>query len=119
MDNLKYKKENLLEVIRKNRDNHHGIFVDAVKGYHEKMIEILECMKQEVLRGEKVSHRIGIPYPEDHTDDYDTVIRMLELTEDSIVELSQHEFQSYVLDIWDWKQSFRETNRLYTRADIK
>jgi hypothetical protein len=60
--------------------------------------------------------KLGLNYPENHLDDYKRVIKMLELSVADRIQLSQSEFDSYVLNNWNWRNSFLTTNSLYINA---
>ena len=55
-----------------------------------------------------------MPEPHDHTDDYDTVIAMLEMCVDEVVEIDMQEFDNYVRDNWQWKANWSASNALYS-----
>lgn len=107
-------REDLLEVIKKNREQHTKIFEEAVEGYRTQAIKMLEAHIQRVKTGNLIEVSVRIPRPEDHTLDYDRVIRMLEMTSTDPITLSEHEFAEYVMDDWNWKRHFLESNSAYS-----
>lgn len=46
---------------------------------------------------------LNILAPEDHTDEYDKAIGMLEMSVDDTVLITHDEYRQYVLDEWFWK----------------
>lgn len=56
---------------------------------------------------------LNLQYPEDHTKDYDRAIRMVELSVHDKVTLQLAEFESYVLNNWDWSDKFLTLNSAY------
>lgn len=106
-------KEKILDRIRKNRDDHRQIFEEALAGWQQQVIHDLEAAVEDAKAGKGVRYRFNLPKPEDHTDDYDSVIELLEMSEDEEFELSAHEFQSYVLDKWGWQAAFLRTSSSY------
>jgi hypothetical protein len=52
-------------------------------------------------------------YPENHSDDYEGTIRRLELCVDSEVELDEVEFDKYIRNKWQWRDSFLSNNTGY------
>lgn len=108
-------REEFLNRLRINRDNHRAVFEDALEGYRNRLTAELERRVRDLKRGRKVDQYIGLPEPEDHTDDYDRIIAMAEMSISDRVELSQDEFAMYVMDQWRWRQSFSDSTELYRR----
>jgi len=59
------------------------------------------------------SMSLGLVYPEDHSRDYERAIRMMEASIYDTVHLTFDQFDSYVLNNWEWKKNFIESNSLY------
>lgn len=55
-------------------------------------------------------------YPENHLDDYDRVIGMLEFSVADKVELTSSDFNAYVRNRWEWHRSFVGSNTAYVQA---
>jgi hypothetical protein len=53
-------------------------------------------------------------YPEDHSNDYLSVIRKLELCVEDKIELDSSEFEQYIRNQWAWRNSFITTNSFYS-----
>ena len=92
------KKEDLLDVLKKNREAHNNIFLDAQKGYREEAIRLLDKALENARNGNTIKTMIHLDTPVDQTKDYDRIIRMLEMSIDEEVDLSEHDFAQYVLD---------------------
>lgn len=121
MDAIKVKKSELLETVQKNRDNHRKIFLEAQEGYRVAAIAELDKMLTEAKQGKQIRRSLALTEPVDQTRDYDRVIRMLEMSQDEIIELQEHDFMQYVLDDWGWKRQFLLSNSVYsaTAANFK
>lgn len=113
MKSVKVERKVLLEKIKKNRQKHHETFEKAWAGYRKKVIKELENNLEDARKGRKFNRHISLVEPINQIDDYDRVILMLELSEDSVIELSSHEFDCYVRDKWSWAQQFELTNSAY------
>ena len=70
-------------------------------------------MIDRLRKGTLESHYISLPTPEDHTDDYDQILLMLEMEINETVTIDYRTFRQYVMDEWDWKASFNTTNTFY------
>jgi tRNA A37 N6-isopentenylltransferase MiaA len=118
MQNVKVKKDELLATVRKNRDGHRDLFLKAQAGYREDAIAELDRMLREARDGKKIRRGFTMPEPIDRTGDYDTVINMLEMSVDDVVELQFHEFAQYVRDQWSWKRDVDLVNMSYLKAAL-
>lgn len=59
------------------------------------------------------NYMIDLRYPESHTAEYNRAIRSVELNVYDKIELSESEFNQYVMNDWSWKNSFILSNSLY------
>jgi hypothetical protein len=113
MNTIIIEKEKLLPIVLENRQKHDNIYAAAVSGYWVKAEEILTDKLTKVKKQEKIEDSLGLTYPINYSDDYDRVIRMLELTSENQLTLTTKEFDSYVRNQWGWKHSFLGTNSCY------
>jgi hypothetical protein len=118
MNTVKVKRSELLERIKKNRESHRDLFLKAQEGYREAMIEELDRMLKEAQAGRTIRRSVSMVEPQDHTKDYDRVISMLEMSQDDVVEIQEHEFDQYVMDNWSWKAMADTTNAMYAARRI-
>lgn len=112
-DNVRMRKEKLLEVLNKNKNAHRDLFLKAQEGYREKAIEELEKALDRAKNHKAERVYVALPWPEDHTSDYERIIRMVEYSVDNIFELDEQEFARYVLDNWEWKKQWTATSAAY------
>jgi hypothetical protein len=113
---VKVSRQELIERIVANKETHRAEFEKAWEGYRKLMTDELEKMLADAKAGKRIKRHIEVPEPQDHTDDYDTVIQMLTMSVDDQVFISQGEFAQYVLDKWNWKGQFTATNAFYAAA---
>lgn len=114
MRTVKVAKAEFIDKVTANKEKHRGNFELAQAGYREFLIAELDRRLDDAKRGLKIDHYIRLIEPEDHTDDYDTVLQMAAMSMDDILELTQQEFAQYVLDKWQWKQAWMENAQTYT-----
>lgn len=114
MEKVTVKKSVLLEKLQANRADHRGIFEEALDGYRDAALEILEGHIERVRQGKVEQIFVSLPMPEDHTKDYDRAIGMIEMSVDEEITLSEADFASYVQDDWRWKQQFLASNSTYS-----
>ena len=70
-------------------------------------------MLADAKAGRSIQRSISLAEPADHTEDYDRVLAMLEMSVDETVILSSEEFSQYVLDRWTWSRFATSTNQSY------
>lgn len=110
---VKIKKQDLLGVLRINREKHREIFLEAQHGYRERVVDELDRRLEDAREGRKINLIFMFPEPEDHTEDYDREIRMLEMHTGNEVTIESRLFDQIVMDRWGWKSSFAASTAQY------
>lgn len=64
----------------------------------------------------KYNKQLDLKYPEDHSEEYDEAIRLVELSVYDEVRLNSGEFKQYVLNKWDWRENFVLSNVGYVTS---
>lgn len=118
MNAIKVKKSELLDVLKKNREQHRKIFLEAQEGYKHAAIKELDSMLDDARAGKRIRRSMTLVEPQDQTSDYDRAIRMLEMSQDEVIELEEHDFMQYVLDDWGWKHQFLHSNSVYSATAL-
>lgn len=119
MELVRVNKKSLREIVQKNRDAHRKAFEDAVDGFRLRAVAELESRIAEVKKGRHFDQFLRLPEPEDHTKDYDRILRMLDLSLDDEIMLAEDDLQAYVMDDWAWKNQFTTTNTFYAGDTAK
>lgn len=116
MRSVKIKTKELLEVLRGNLAQHIIDFDEAYSAYAEAATKELEAAYIDAKDNRVITRNpIKAVEPHSYEDSYITVIRMLEMSDDKVVELTQQEFSQYVEDRWAWKEAFTLTSSLYKK----
>jgi hypothetical protein len=110
---IKVDKDQLIKTLKKNRKKHREMFLKAQDVYRVKMIEELDRALDEAKNGGTIRRAFSLPVPEDHTEDFDTIVQMLEWDKGKSVELTQSEFRTYVENEWGWQHSFAANTGSY------
>jgi hypothetical protein len=114
MEHTPVRKEQLLERLQVNREQHRRVFEEAMEGFRRRLEEELERRLADVRAGRRVELYIHLEPPEDHTKDYDTVIEMVEWCTQDLIVLSRQDFRAFVRDDWQWKRDWVENTTAYT-----
>lgn len=113
MHNIKVDKAALLEVLHKNRAGHRDTYLKAFEGYRQECIAILEQNLAD-LKARTGKHIVFMePPPVDNTPEYDTIIGMLEMSVDTVIELDTDQYRQYVKDDWQWKRAWLHATSKY------
>lgn len=110
------KRSELLEILRKNRDQHKLDYKEAVDGYRGAKIKALEDALEKVKseeKPEKTSLNVSLNRPINYISEYTQIIDMLEMSVDEVIKLDSDSFQAYIKDNWSWKRSFMASNASY------
>lgn len=111
---VKVERIKLLEILKKNRDNHASLVDEARRGYVEKARTILSEKLDRLKEGKFTAVSINLVVPEDHTSEYNTVIGMLQMAEDDFVELTADTYRQFVEDEWGWMSHWLVSNSGYS-----
>lgn len=114
LEDIKVDKAKLIKTLKRNRKAHRKIFLQGQEVYRQKMIEELDRALDEAKNGGTIRRSFSLPVPEDHTEDFDTVIQMMEWSEGKKVYLSTREFQTYVENKWGWQASWEANTVAYS-----
>ena len=116
---VKVKKTELLTILHANRDKHHSVFLESLDGWRKQADAILQ-RKHDALRAGKIPNlEINLVTPQDHTPEYDRIIKMVEMDQGDTFELDEQHFAQYVMDDWAWKRQWLISNSGYAGNAIK
>jgi hypothetical protein len=113
MQEITVDKSDLIAKIQANRDEHRSMFLKAQERYREAMIAELDRALQEAREGKAIQRAFALPVPEDHTDEFNTAIEMLEWEQGESVVLDQRDFMRFVQNRWEWEASFLRNTGSY------
>jgi hypothetical protein len=106
MKTVRVNKSELLEILRENRKKHTVEYKESIKAYRVKAADLLKKELEKIVNGKKFEIRFDLTKPLSHEKDYDLIIKMVEMSVDTIIELEQNEFNQLVNDEWNWKSGF-------------
>ncbi len=101
------------EALARNREAHQALVALATEGYRRQAIKELEAMLEEARAGGRIRRALPLIEPMDMTREYDRILGMLEMTNQTVIELTPTEFSNFVLDDWAWTEQVTATNSRY------
>lgn len=116
---VKLNKEELLKIVRANKEKHVKDFAEAVEDYKAAVLKIAKDNLRLAKSGDlaKIAEMKSFPNkPASYEDSYARAIRMLELSVEDVITLEEDVFNQLVLDEWSWKRGFMAASALYKAA---
>lgn len=112
---VKVEKEEAIKIITENRELHKKVVEESRAGYVKQAQEELASRMERLQRGEVVPLHFKLRVPEDHTSDYDTAIKMLELHQDDCILMDTATVRQLIEDEWGWSDHFWSINSTYSK----
>lgn len=106
-------KEDLIKQIKANKEKHQGEYATAVENYKKEAQEQLDEAAKRLAEG-KYDLRLNLITPIDNSLEYDKLVTMFNWEIKNEVELSQGEFNEYVLDETNFARVSRASNTAYS-----
>lgn len=115
---MEFDREEILGILRQNRGNHRRVFEDALENYRARLLRDLQDHVTELQRGRAPEVRIRLARPEDHTPDYDRMIKMVEMHQGDRIPMTEDRFAQLVMDDWSWKRQWLTTANTYAAGTV-
>lgn len=109
-------KKDLLDALITNRDEHVLTFQKAIEKYRFKAIEFFTEQLDIISSGGEVERYMRLPLPEEHTDDFDRAIQMVEWHQGTEMILTDQQFEQFVRNRWGWHQTFITNTASYVSS---
>ncbi|MBO9492129.1 hypothetical protein J7384_17335 [Endozoicomonas sp. G2_1] len=115
INNVKINKDDLLCCLKSNLEKHIEDLNSALDARRKDFSEQVSVYANLIDSNATYQppENIGLPIPTSHVADYERAIKMVELTVDPIIELSEAQFDKLVMDNWHWKNEFLRTTSVY------
>lgn len=111
---MPFDRAEILNALRENRKKHANEYREAHEGWVEEVKERLHAQLEAIHRGERPLLSFhDLNEPDDHTEDYDLAIQMLEMTKAEQVSLTRQDFRQYVQNKWSWAEMWSASNVRY------
>ncbi len=109
-------REELKKVLAENLEKHNAEYLVTASAYAAASVTCMEHAIANLKKGRMVdlSQALsGLNRPVSYRLDYERVIKMVEMSQDTVIELTETEFSQYVMDQWAWKDSYRGLTSSY------
>lgn len=117
MKGVRIKKQELAEIVAKNRETHIREYNEGMAAFKTLFLEKVESVRTAAEADEfNAGELIRLQKPASHEKDYDRVLRMLELEVEETAMLDEEAFRNLVMDEWEWKERFTAANKLYSES---
>ena len=116
MNNVNINRDELLAIVRDNKEKHIEQFKESIADYKKAALQIAKDNLALVRTGqvEEIAKVKNMPpKPVSFENEYNRAIRMLELSVDETIMLEQDVFNQLVLDEWHWKHTFMTNSTTY------
>lgn len=120
MRTVKVNKEELLSVVRTNKEKHITEYQEACEDYKALIVKVAQSNLKVAKTGDLTA--IGNQFkskpqaPVSYEAEYNRAIRMLEMSVEIELEIEAQVFNQLALDEWQWKQSFSLMASTYKAA---
>lgn len=101
------KRVELLEVLKKNKQEFILEYNQALIDFKEKMIRELASNLKLAKKNKLEKVSLNLSPPSDYAEYYQEVIDMLEVSVDDVVNLDADAFKAYYKNEWSWSNSFK------------
>jgi hypothetical protein len=107
----------IIDHLKQNLAEHADIVKEAREGYVKSAEEALAKRLHQVREGKIVDLTFRLTPPQDHSNEYKTVLKMLELhleAGEETIQLKASDVQQFVLNNWSWMDNFLVSNSGYS-----
>ena len=111
------KRTDLLEKLKSNLAKHQAEVSAANEAFAKAGEELIRTALRTFQKSNvKKSFRVQMDAPNDYSEYYKRMISMLEMSTDDIINIGEGDFQKFVLDEWEWTNSFKAVTASYAGA---
>lgn len=100
------RKEELLKKLEEKLKLHKIVYDESIKAFKKNYVNHLKKLIKKSDKN-KFERYINLEQPTNHEDDYKTAIKMIKMSCRNEIELTNTEFNQYILNKWDWMPNFR------------
>jgi len=115
MKTVRIKRSELTSALESNLKQHRSDLEESLANYRKLCLKKLSDYAKRIRAGENTKIGFFETPPEDHSEDYETVLAMLSMSQDDVIEIEQADFRRYVMDQWEWQEEWKAKSMQYLR----
>lgn len=100
----------LIATLKANLEKHKADYQEALSEYHAQLLKDLakaqKLVKKTVNPVDLKNFKLANKFPENHENDYEEIIGMLEQSVEDTIVIDSEAYRAYYMDNWAWKTSF-------------
>ncbi len=100
------KKEELLEKLGEKLKLHKIVYQESLKAFKRNYVKYLKTLIKKASKN-KFTTYLDLIEPKNHEEDYHIAIKMIKMSCRAEIELTDREFKQYILNKWDWMETFK------------
>ena len=115
MNKVKVSKQELVEKLKENREVHIAEYTEMIQDYKSKVTKELKKILKESKNKNNWDPRtsVHLDKPRSYATEYNQIIGLLEMSVEDTFDISQEEYNKYVLNQWNWSSSFEFSKMSY------
>lgn len=113
MNEVVINKNQLIECVKTNREQHLAEYNEARANYR---VEATRLLKEELEKlGSDANHEVQFREraPHCHVKDYDRALGMLAMSAEDNIKLDARQYDALVRNDWEWREDWRFSNAKY------
>jgi hypothetical protein len=107
-------KQKVLETLIKNLTKHKLEVAEALEGFAAKAEAALAEELERVRKGKVDGVQVILPAPKSFVRAFESAIAMLEAHQGATISLTQKQFETYMMNRWDWLRAYQMSNSAYS-----
>lgn len=111
MDVISVNRDKMILTLKDNKASHVKIYEEACTGFLKEVEKIMSSDASPTIKIQQIN---GLRCPENHSREYDVVIKMCSMSVEENIKLTQSDFRQYMCDQWNWADDFLYSNAAYS-----
>lgn len=111
-------KSKLLTILKDNLEKHTTKWETAHEKWGVAVIHALALALADAKEGKEFKTAFHLPEPTLHAEQYEDIIGLLELSNETTIEIDQSDYSRFVKDEWNWSQQWTASNAVYLGQEV-
>lgn len=119
MDNVTVEKSILIQELEKNYTAHKQEHQEAYEAWRTAKLIELKNWREALSHSEEIPEHSTLMRPVSYAKEYERAIKMVKMSVDEQIYLTQRDFSRYIMDEWEWVDTFNSVNSFYKSAQFR